>query len=47
MFAVFYAVKLCISVYLQLVPHPVVFVTYLWIHGVCVCVCVSRLEYIP
>jgi hypothetical protein len=31
-----------VFVYLWLDPHPIVFVTQLWIHGVCVCVCVCK-----
>ena len=38
MFIVFYTVKLCIFIYLRLVPHPVLFVTYLCLH-VCGLVC--------
>jgi len=30
-----------VYVYLRLVLHPTVFMTHLWIHGVCVCVCVG------
>jgi len=45
-------------VYLRLVPHPTVFVTHLWIHGIykyicvhvhartCVCVCVCVCMYV-
>jgi hypothetical protein len=34
-FLVFYVVKLRMYVYLWLVPHPTVFITHLWIHGMC------------
>ena len=41
MFVVLYSVKF---VYIGLVPHPVLFVTHLWIHGMYVCVCVTTLQ---
>ena len=36
----------CAFVYLSLFPHPIVFVTHLRIHGICVCVCVCVCMYV-
>jgi len=47
-FLPFNIVKLCIFVYLCLVPHPTVFVTHLWKHGtyihMCICMYILHMQ---